>query len=112
LNIPSDKEVYESAGFSFLCLPIADGGAPRQEQADEVVRFVRLERAAGRPVAIHCEAGLGRTGTVLATYLIAEGDSAKGAIGRVRAVEKMAIETPQQFKFLEELEELTRRADI
>ena len=97
LNIPSDAPVYESAGFAFLCLPVADGGAPTLEQADEFVRFVTGQRAAQRPVAVHCEAGLGRTGTLLATYLIAQGDSAAAAIKRVRAVE-----TLQQIHFLEQ----------
>jgi atypical dual specificity phosphatase len=69
LNIPSDASVYSSAGFSFLCLPVPDGGAPTMEQAEEFVRFVTEQRAAQRPVGVHCEAGLGRTGTVLATYL-------------------------------------------
>ena len=61
LNIPSDASVYESAGFSFLCLPVPDGGAPTADQASEFVRFVREQHAAQRPVAVHCEAGLGRT---------------------------------------------------
>jgi len=101
LNIPSDASVYESGGFSFLCLPVADGGAPTLEQAEEFVRFVAGQRAAQRPVAVHCEAGLGRTGTMLATYLIAQGDSAAAAINRVRAAESLAGETPQQIRFLE-----------
>ena len=102
LNIPSDAAVYESAGFAFLCLPVPDGGAPTMEQAEQFVRFVTEQRAAQRPVAVHCEAGLGRTGTMLATYLIAQGQTAEAAIGQVRAVEKAAIETPRQVAFLEE----------
>jgi atypical dual specificity phosphatase len=101
LNIPSDASVYESAGFSFLCLPVPDGRAPSFEQADEFIRFVAGQRAAQRPVAVHCEAGLGRTGTLLATYLIAQGDSATTAIQRIRAVERVAVETPQQIEFLQ-----------
>jgi Polymorphic toxin system, DSP-PTPase phosphatase len=101
LNISSDASVYDSAGFAFLCLPVADGGGPTMEQAVEFVRFVTEQREADRPVAVHCEAGLGRTGTLLATYLIAQGVSAKGAIQQVRAAEKVAIETPRQIDFLE-----------
>ena len=102
LNIPSDAPVYESAGFQFLCLPILDGGAPTFEQAEEFVRFVAASRSARLPVAVHCEAGLGRTGTLLATYLIAQGESAETAIERVRAAESVAVETARQIHFLEQ----------
>ncbi len=100
LNIPSDAPVYESAGFVFLCLPVPDGGGPTIEQAAEFVRFVDEQRAGRRPVSVHCEAGLGRTGTLLAAYLISQGDSADRAIGKVRAAESAAIETPRQEQFL------------
>lgn len=102
LNIPSDASVYESAGFSFLCLPVPDGGAPTMEQVGNFVRFVAGQIASGQPVAVHCQAGIGRTGTVLAAYLIHQGDDATTAINRVRAVEKAAIETPFQIQFLEQ----------
>ena len=99
LNIPSDATVYKSAGFTFSCSPMPDGGAPTMEQASEFVRFVTERRAALRPVAVHCQAGLGRTGTMLATYLISQGESAEAAIRQVREVEEVAVETPRQKDF-------------
>jgi len=102
LNIPSNGAIYASAGFGFLCLPLPDGGAPTMEQAAEFVRFVTEQRAMRHPVAVHCEAGIGRTGTMLALYLISQGEVGKTAIERVRAVERSAIETLRQIKFLEE----------
>lgn len=101
LNIPSDAAVYESAGFSFLCLPVPDGHAPTMEQATKFTQFMIAQRIAHRPVAVHCEAGIGRTGTMIATYLISQGDDARSAINKVRAVEPRAIETPRQIEFLE-----------
>jgi atypical dual specificity phosphatase len=101
LNIPSDAAIFESAGFAFLNLPIRDGEAPTMEQANQFVQFVTSQRAQQRPIAVHCEAGLGRTGTMLATYLISQGDDAKTAINRIRAVERSAIETSRQIAFLE-----------
>jgi len=105
LNIPSDESVYKTAGFDFLCLPIADRQAPKMEQALEFVRFVDKSHEGQRPVAVHCEAGIGRTGTMLAVYLISRGESARGAIDQVRLVEPAAIETEPQVKFLEQFEQ-------
>lgn len=105
LNLPSDESVYREAGFSFICLPVPDGGAPTFEQASNFVRFVAVERAKNQAVAVHCEAGLGRTGTMLAAFLIATGKTAAEAIQMIRAVEKSAVETERQIHFLEKYAE-------
>jgi len=110
LNIPSDAAVFESAGFAYLCLPLPDGGAPTLEQANEFVRFVNEQKSAQRPVAVHCEAGLGRTGTMLAVYLISQGDNAEAAIRRIREIEKSAVETTRQILFLEQFAKQNNQA--
>jgi hypothetical protein len=102
LNIPSDAAVFESAGFAFLCLPMPDGGTPSTDQVTEFLHFVDEQRKAQRPIAVHCIEGLGRTGTMLGVYLIAQGQSADAAILRIRDVEKAAIQTSQQVHFLEQ----------
>jgi atypical dual specificity phosphatase len=55
--------------------------------------------------------GYGRTGTVLAAYLIAEGATARQALAEVRRVRPGAVETPQQEQALLEYEACCRARD-
>ena len=107
LNIPGDQRVYESAGFEFLCMPLRNGGAPTSTA--EMDGFYDFYRSSSAALAVHCEAGLGRTGTIVAMLLIAEGSEVDEAVAKVRAAQPAAIETAAQMKFLEESERHFRK---
>ncbi len=55
---------------------------------DEAVRFVRQHAEAGQNVLIHCQGGGGRSGTMYAAYLIAQGVPVESVLVQVPGVEK------------------------
>lgn len=94
---------YEANGFESLWLAVEDDEAPTREQVGEVVEFVDLHIGRNNPVAIHCKGGRGRTGTMLAAYLIAKGASYAEAMTQIEAVQPNAIRKDAQIDFLKEL---------
>jgi atypical dual specificity phosphatase len=83
-------------GIAVLHLPVADMTAPTQAQLAEAVAFLAGALRRGGRAAVHCTAGWGRTGTVLAAWLVAEGADPYDAVERVRAARPGSIETPEQ----------------
>jgi len=83
-------------GFQAEHLPIADFSAPTIPQIEQAIAIINHFLDEDLPVAVHCGAGLGRTGTILACYLVWQGISAQEAIKQVRAQQPGSIETPEQ----------------
>ncbi len=80
------KADVESQGLEDCYEPVPDWNPPTQTQIDRVIAFVCSAIARGKPVAVSCGAGCGRTGTVLACYLVASGRSAEDAIRHLLSV--------------------------
>jgi len=55
-----------------------------------------------RKVAVHCHAGLGRTGLAIACFLVGSGQasSAEKAVEMVRAARPGSLQTPAQVMFV------------
>lgn len=96
-----DQEALARNGLSNLHLPIFDREAPSVAQTHMLL--VRMERmlTQGEVLAVHCKAGLGRTGTILASWMIRDGGfSALEAIRRLRLIEPGFIQSVEQEEFL------------
>jgi atypical dual specificity phosphatase len=77
-------------------LPVQNSDAPTQEQLDRGVAAIDDALGRGVRVAVHCGAGLGRSGTLLAAYLVSRGTEPDEAIANVRGVRPGSIETQEQ----------------
>ncbi len=91
----------EAAGISACLFPISDGSVPESTEAlDALVKELLDGLGAGDTVFLHCWSGLGRTGTVAAACLIAQGMGAREAIQVVRHSRPGAVESAGQEAFL------------
>ncbi|KAL2097975.1 hypothetical protein ACEWY4_007182 [Coilia grayii] len=99
-----NRKIYEGrrftdAGFQHHDLFFVDGSTP----SDLIMRrFLHICESAEGAVAVHCKAGLGRTGTLIACYLMKHYRfTAAEAIAWIRICRPGSIIGPQQ-NFLEE----------
>jgi atypical dual specificity phosphatase len=90
------RDWVNEAGLLVLHEPMEDMQAPSQEQLERCISALQRAEQQQMPTAVHCGAGLGRTGTVLACYLVAQGQTAQNAIARIRRLRPGSIETEDQ----------------
>jgi cell division cycle 14 len=107
LNVPRyDACAMEAAGIAVAELGFEDCTAP---PVDVVAKFLAIAEALPGALAVHCKAGLGRTGTLIALYMMKHhGFSAREAMGWLRIVRPGSVIGPQQ-DFLCAREALMRR---
>jgi len=79
-----------SAGIDFVSFPIPDRGVPASlDETDRLVRRLCDALAAGKAVAVHCRAGIGRSALIAACVLVRSGyhvNSAFDVIAKARGV--------------------------
>jgi protein tyrosine phosphatase (PTP) superfamily phosphohydrolase (DUF442 family) len=72
-------------GMKALRIPIIDNHPPTRKQVEQFLAFAT--RPENQPVAVHCRAGKGRTGVMVACYRIAvQGWTASAAVAEARAL--------------------------
>lgn len=95
LALPSDAD-----DFTCLHFPVLDMGIPQPRKAAEACVWIADRLDSGQPVLVHCRAGMGRTGLLLACFLVWRGESAGRAVVRVRSLSNGYIQTKAQEDFI------------
>ncbi|HEX6561820.1 MAG TPA: dual specificity protein phosphatase 23 [Nitrososphaera sp.] len=87
-------EEWVNGSVGYLHLQVDDFAAPEIEDIERAVEFIDAQPG---PVMVHCAAGKGRTGVILAAYLIKkQGLAAQEAIDKIRAMRPGSIQSDAQ----------------
>lgn len=101
---PIDRSALKRHGIQGISLPIPDMGTPSMPDAEQLCQKMAALIAQGEAIALHCKAGIGRTGTMLVAYLIGEGMSALDALEHARKIEPRWVQSREQVQFLEDFQ--------
>ena len=102
---PLPGEILRKVGILTEHIPVVDFTAPTLKQVEQAIMMINFYLGRNMPLAVHCLAGFGRTGTILACYLVGEGKSAGEAITAIRRWRPGSIETLDQEAVIHEYEQ-------
>lgn len=98
-----DKERFTREGFRHVDMYFLDGSTPSDKIVDNFLGVCESEPS-GNAIAVHCKAGLGRTGSLLGCFFMKHyGFTAAEFIGWVRICRPGSVIGPQQH-FLREMQ--------
>jgi atypical dual specificity phosphatase len=101
-DLPQDS--LKRHGLRNLHLSIEDRKAPMIWHMRMLAMRIQGFLKQGEVVAVHCLAGIGRTGTIIAAWLISEGLTADAAMERIRKIDPAFVQSKEQENFLYEFE--------
>jgi protein-tyrosine phosphatase len=108
LKIADLSERASNHGIAVCRFPIPDVDAPPATSMSSFLALVRTilnDVDAGRTVIIHCRGGIGRSGLVAASCLVALGHPPREAIELVRSARPGAVEVTVQEEWVEAVAE-------
>lgn len=101
LGMADEQVLCAARGMDFQNAPIKDFGVPDMQTFEELILGLKQKIAARAAIAVHCRAGIGRSGMVSACLLVACGVAPEDAIAQVSKARGVAIpDTVEQAEFI------------
>lgn len=94
------EEVFKKIDVVHRHFPIIDMGVPEVNPLKKLLKEMVTFMNEGGTVLVHCKAGMGRTGVVLASYLVYKGMKAERAIELIRKINPGYIQNSVQERFV------------
>lgn len=103
LGLLQEREVCRKNGIEFLSLPIVDRSIPTLDtKIANLFEKIEAALAQGKNVDVHCRQGVGRSGLVAASLLVARGTRPEVAVDQVGKARHIAVpETPEQRTWID-----------
>lgn len=110
---PLSSDWFAANSIDHVHLNVKDYGAPSLEQLYNTIDFMEKQIDKGKRVLVHCAAGKGRTGTILAAYLLKEENlTAAQAINKIRKLRPGSIQTKTQENCVEAFEHYLKNLEV
>lgn len=101
-----DDNLISKYKFLNLYLQIKDFDVPKLSDVLKFLRWMKLMEKWRIPTLVHCDAGIGRTGTMLAIYFLSKGKSPKESIEFVKEKRGFKLESLKQESFIYDVAEI------
>jgi protein-tyrosine phosphatase len=102
LGLAEEERFCREHGLTFLNFPIPDHSVPPlDEKTGAFIEDLARRLHAGQSLAVHCMAGVGRSGLITVSVLVAAGSSIFQAIDAASAARGFAVpETDEQVRWI------------
>ncbi|QFT54214.1 dual specificity protein phosphatase family protein [Microbulbifer sp. THAF38] len=101
VGLACEEQLCIKNSIEFVSFPIPDRGLPNTQQAIELAEHLLQEIRSGKHIAIHCRAGIGRTGIIAGAILVKSGLNAEESLALISSARGVQVpDTEEQEAWL------------